>query len=312
MKIAIITVSAVLGLALLLFLGAYITFRMTFYSDRRKKTDPFWGLEGELTEKKQVSREIIEKLLAIEDFEEIKIKSLDGLTLSARYYHKSDTGPLEIHFHGYKSVSLRDMSGGALECLGRGHNLLLCDHRAHGESEGSVISFGVKERYDVLVWCRYAAKRFGYGKKILLFGISMGAATILSASSLPLPENVVGMIADCPYSSAKKIISHVMRGMHFPPSIFYPLVRLGAILFGAFDPNKFPPAEEVKSARIPILLIHGEGDDFVPPEMSLEILENTDAAKLITFPEAGHGLSYIFDRDGYINAVSEFEKDLIN
>ncbi len=65
--------------------------------------------------------------------------------------------------------------------LREGHNVLMIEERAHLESEGHTITFGIKERYDALDWIRYALQRFGEDTRIILVGISMGAATVLMA-----------------------------------------------------------------------------------------------------------------------------------
>ena len=227
----------ILGAIILLILVlSYITFRMTFRFTKGASRELYYGLEGELDGIKKERRALIERLAKIPS-EDVFIESRDGLTLHARYYHASANAPLDIQFHGYKSMAQRDFSGGAYECISRGHNVLLVDQRAHGKSSGKVISFGVKERLDVLSWINYSLTRFGDNTRIMLYGISMGAATVLMASELKLPENVVGIVADCPYSSPKDIIKKVMRDMRLPSGIFYPFVRLGALLFGGFDPN---------------------------------------------------------------------------
>ena len=136
----------------------------------------------------------------------VTIQSRDGLTLSGRYYHTADGAPLAIGFHGYKSCWLTDFCGGADIAFQMGQNVLLVDERAHGKSQGRTISFGIKERQDLLCWIDYALARFGSDVKILLYGVSMGGATVVMASELELPENVKGIVADCPYSAPLDVI----------------------------------------------------------------------------------------------------------
>ena len=162
------------------------------------------------------------------------------------------------------------------------------------------------EKYDVLLWTRWAADRFG-GIPILLGGISMGAATVLMASALGLPENVRGVIADCPYTSAKDIICSVGRDSVVPMELLYPFVRLSAKLFGHADLTQADALSAVKSARVPILLIHGEDDRFVPCDMSRAIAAaNPEKIEFHTFPGAGHGLSCLVDMPRYEALVKAF------
>lgn len=257
-------------------------------------------------------REDMERIfIALVDkpFEAVSVFSQDGLKLTGRYYHKRDGAPLIIGFHGYRSSSLTDLC-----CLNElndllGHNLLLVDQRAHGDSQGRTIAFGIQERWDVLSWVDHAVERFGAEVKIFLYGISMGASTVLMASDLGLPENVKGIIADCPYSSPKKIIQKVSEKMEFPPKLSWPLIVLGAKLYGGFDIRETDAVKPAAETDVPILLIHGEADGFVPCEMSDEICgHDNPLIEKHTFPGADHGISYLSDPERYNKIVTEFIK----
>ena len=78
----------------------------------------------------------------------------------------------------------------------------------------------------------------------------MGAATAMITSGYDdLPENIVGIVADCGYTSAEDIIKKVMRDMKLPPDLLYPFIRLGAKIFGRFDIDEFSPIEQVKKSK---------------------------------------------------------------
>ena len=137
----------------------------------------------------------------------------------------------------------------------------------------------------------------------------MGGATVLMASELDLPEAVKYIVADCPYSSPRDIISLVAKKMGFPTKIIYPFIKLGAIIFGGFNPDSSSAVEAVKNTKKPIMLLHGEANGFVPCDMSRKIKEAApDAITLITFPLADHGMSYITDRNRYIGQINEFKE----
>jgi len=239
-------------------------------------------------------------------YELVRTESFDGLKLAARYYHISDEGPLHIQFHGYHGNPVRDFCGGNKIARENGHSTLVIEHRAHGKSDGTTITFGVNERRDCLSWIEYARSRFGEDRPIVIEGVSMGAATVLMAAGLDLPENIIGIVADCPYSSPKAIICKVCRDMHLPPALMWPFIRLGAEIYGHFNPCEADAVSAVRSAKVPVLLIHGEADLFVPCEMSHEIAANCGSELIFqTFPGAGHGLSYIVDEPLYRQKVNE-------
>lgn len=287
--------------------AAYLCYRMVFAVPRGSTDDVHLLPKGEQYDK------LRDKMLATVDtaaaipFEDVFITTKDGLRLHGRYYETAPGAPVQILFHGYRSNAVRDFSGGLQLALESGCNALLVDQRAHGASEGKCLSFGVLERRDCLEWIEYVNERCGRDVPVVLVGVSMGAATVLMASGLELPENVAGIIADCGYTSPKAIICKVARDMKLPARLVYPLVRLGARLFGGFDPDECSTEDALRSAKVPVLLIHGEDDRFVPCEMSRT---NHSACRsesvLLTVPGAGHGLSYLIDNAGYRSAVLSF------
>ena len=299
----------VASLAVLFFVACFICFRMAFYSSKKDKIIDEMP-PGEIYEPYYEQMRAWNKEAEGYNTEEVSITSYDGLTLRGSYTEHLKGAPVEIMFHGYRGNSKRDLCGGLQRCKELKRNVLAVNHRAHANSDGSVITFGVKERYDVKAWAEYAYKRFGKEVPLIITGISMGASTVLMASSLLLPETVVGVVADCGFSSAKDIIKQVIKEMHLPPSVCYPFVKLGAIIYGGFNPEETSAEEEVKKSKLPILLIHGDKDERVPCEMSEKIKKACSSkCELVIFEGAGHGTSLLVDKDKYIKSVQDFEKN---
>lgn len=301
-------VTAILSLiAALILLISWYTYRTAFYAPPSRHCKPDDPLKGRQYEEVAEHLRRISRIMQKIPFEAVTIESFDGLKLYGRYYHLKDGAPLEILFHGYRSCAFRDCSGGHALARKMGFNTLVVDQRAHGESEGRVISFGVNERLDCQKWVQYAAARFGSDTPILLSGLSMGAATVLMASELELPENIVCIMADSPYSAPGAIIEKVCKDMHFPAVLCRPFIHLGALLYGHFRLGACSATDAVKSAKVPILLIHGEADHFVPCGMTNEIkAAGSSRIEAYTFPGAGHGLSYIIDPLRYERIIFHF------
>lgn len=294
--------------------GVYSVYRMVF--GRCKKNG---ASENEMPHGKQYEpyAEMIEKNYheaCTYPFQQVFIQSEDGITLAANYYHFRESAPLILFFHGYHSGPLRDGSGILLYAQKEGYNLLMVNQRAHGKSGGKAITFGIKERLDCLDWIHYAVRRFGEDIPIVLAGISMGASTVLMASDLELPENVKGIMADCPYSEPKEILKSVMKQMKLPVNITYATVRLGAKLFGKFDVEEASALESMKHCKLPILLIHGEADDFVPCEMSWICYEacTSEDKKLVTVKGAAHAISYCVDTEFYKKELTAFLERILS
>lgn len=303
--VLVIECIALLALAVI-YIGGYITYRMAFYNNPKKnKVDPYTYIKDNDEPRNLFSKSLIDRILQI-PYKDIYTESYDGLRLRARLYMVDENAPFAIQFHGYKSMPMIDFSGGGEMVMNMGMNVIMVDQRACGESEGRTISFGYHECRDVLTWVDYVSNNYGKDRKILLFGVSMGAATVIIAAGRGLPDNVVGVLADCPCSSTREIVTKVIYDMKLPGKLLYPLVRVGAILYGKFDPDAAEAKRIVKGAKVPILLIHGEGDDFVPCDMSRDIAAASRRVELHTFPEAPHGLSFVYDTDRYKRIAQEF------
>ena len=286
---------------------AYICYRRVFYFARPREEDPYAIPAGEIYE--PYRKEMVGFIKEVEALphRKVSLRSFDGLTLRGRYYEFVKGAPIEILFHGYRGSARKELSGGVIRCRALGHNVLTVDHRGSGESEGRAATFGILERRDALLWVELVLRDIDPDAKILISGISMGAATVLSCADAELPENVVGIVADCPYSSAREVIKKVMRDMHLPAHLLYPFVRLGGRLFGHFDPDEHSPMAAMKHSRVPVLFFHGDADAFVPAEMSEAChAACTSQSRLVITPGAGHGLCYPVDPEAYLAAIREF------
>lgn len=240
--------------------------------------------------------------------EDVYQNAEDGLKLHATYFPGKDRKKLVICFHGYTSEGMKDYIGLSDYYLKHGFGMLLVDERAHGKSEGEYIGFGYKDRIDALVWIRWAAKHCGEEVQILLHGTSMGGATVLMASGLKLPKQVKGIISDCGFTSPKYVFTHVLHSMYHLPA--FPMIQIADFVnkkkagYGLDDCNA---AREVRKAKVPILLIHGKADTFVPCRMCEEIYENCASPKQKLLVEgAAHAESYYKDTEAYEKALNKF------
>ena len=246
--------------------------------------------------------------------EDVWIRSEDSLKLHGTYFRGS--GNVEekkckkavICFHGYTSQGLADYGSISNYYLKRGYNVLLVDQRSHGQSEGKYIGFGCKDRYDAYRWIEWVIGQEGENVQILLHGNSMGGATVLMASGLDLPQQVKGIIADCPFTSPKAVFTHVLHSMYHLPA--FPIIQIADAVnkkqagYGLDECNS---AREVRKAKVPVLLIHGDADTFVPCSMSEEIYKNCKSPKQkLIIHGAGHCESYYKDREAYEGAMDSF------
>ena len=300
----------IVSIILLVLLTCYICFRMCFYSNVKVKENGDINLPNDeiyQTHKELITKDIMDARKM--NYKKVSIKSYDGLTLVGKYYENFKDATIEIMFHGYRGSGERDLSTGIRRAKECGRNALIIEQRAGGYSEGHVITFGVKERYDVISWINYVIETFGKDVKIILTGISMGAATVVNASAFDLPNNVIGILADCGYDSAKEMIKKTIREMKLPDKLLYPFVKLSAKIYGGFNLEEISPIEAIKKCKVPIIFIHGDADNLVPCYMSENLYDACNSKKqIVKINNAGHGISYLIDPITYVNSLNEFFK----
>ena len=302
----------ILILLLLLLAFCYGVYRFALYAPVGRQNIPQHLPRGEQYDPwREEMLRLIEELLQLPQ-ERVYIQSKDGLRLAGDYFAGQPGRPLHICCHGYRGMGVRDFCGGAQTLLSRGDGVLLIHQRAQGDSQGHTMTFGIKERDDVLRWAQYCADRFP-GTPLFLHGISMGAATVLMAAALPLPQAVKGILADCPYDLPRDIIVLTATRAGFPGRVLWPFLRLGAFLFGGFRFGTLCCHEAVKQTPVPILILHGEDDRFVPAYMS-EPMAAANPARVtrFTFPGAGHGMSYLVDTPRYRAITQAFIDSCLN
>jgi len=292
-------VLVVLLVLLLVLSFCYGLYRYVLYAPVGRQNDPHYLPRGEQYDPwMDEMLRLIDELLSL-PHERVYIQSRDGLKLAGDYYAGQAGHPVHICCHGYRGLGVRDFCGGAQTLLDRGDGVLLIHERAQGDSQGHTMTFGIREREDVQRWAQYCAERFP-GAPLFLHGVSMGAATVLMTSALPLPPAVKGILADCPYDVPRDIITLTAQKAGAPARIMWPFLRLGAALFGGFRFGTVCCHEAVQRTPVPILIIHGEDDRFVPDDMSAPMAAaNPARVTRHTFPNAGHGMSYLVDTPRY-------------
>lgn len=298
-------------LTITVFVIAYICYRMAFLSkrDSSNTSEEFPTPQGRIYD--PFRKQMVEFMKETRQlpYQKAEVESFDGLKLRGKYYECEKGAPIELMFHGYRGSSERDLCGGVQRCFRLKRNVLLVDQRGSGDSEGKVITFGINESRDVQSWIDYILTNISADAKIILTGISMGGATVLTAAGRELPENVVCILADCSYSSAKEIIKKVIADKGMPPDLMYPFMKLGARVYGHFRIDETSPLDAMKRCKVPVIFIHGEADRYVPCDMSRKVFDACPSKKVIyTVKNAGHGLSYLVDTEGYFRTLETFCK----
>ena len=293
-------------LALLFVSGGY-----TFWAACVRRKELPWLVEEELqkTSYGKYSKYIRHSVAYLNDHnaQEVSVTSFDGLKLSGTWLETENSKGTIILAHGYRSCKLVEFSMVLDFYQNYGLNILLPDQRSHGKSEGRIITFGVKECQDMKKWIRWVNKNQG-NRPIILSGLSMGASTVLFLADEKLPANVKGIIADCGFTSPWEIISSVFRKVtHLPATPSLWVAELFARVFGGFSLRQKNTKEVLKNSKLPVLMVHGVDDGFVPCEMTQQGYDACTGEKEIFLVEgADHGLSFLKDTERYKEKVRAF------
>jgi len=212
-----------------------------------------------------------------------------------------------IVVHGYNSKA-KHMTRYVRNFYEKGFHVLAPDLRGHGESEGNYIGMGWDDRKDMLLWIDQILE-IDPDAEIVLFGVSMGGATVMmTAGEETLPENVKVIVEDCGYSSVSDVFVYQLDDLFGLPE--FPVIPAANTLTNiraGYDLYEASAVDQVAKSETPILFIHGDADTFVPYEMVNEVYEaaNVEKQKLI-IPEAGHGDAEKVDPVTYWNTVWGF------
>lgn len=308
---------AVLYITLVVFaavmIGGYLGFRYAF----ARTPDPDWddpaSLANSMWKNHPIDIPKANQWLRDHNAQDVSTVSFDGLTLSGKWVPAEHPRATILLFHGYRSSYLTDFGGIFQVYHNLGLNLLLVRQRAHGESEGKYITFGIHERKDVLSWIEFHNREHGMDN-VFLGGISMGASTVLFAAGEDLPENVRGITADCGFTSPYDIIGKVIRnGFRLPPKLVLPLLNFYTRVLAGFGLRECDTRETLKRAKVPILIIHGKADDFVPCRMSQAGFDACTSEKQLFLAEnAGHGMSYLYEKERLMATLIDFFQNHIS
>ena len=263
----------------------------------------FGAYEGLIRE----SFDFVEKLKK----EDIYIKSRDGLKLHGCYINNNSDTTI-VFKHGYRSRPFNDFSLAMKRLYLEGYNIFYFDQRCHGESEGKYVSFGIKERLDLLDWVKLINENYK-PTNIILYGMSMGCAT--TSMSIPLmPENVRCAILDCGFSSIYKLMHREAKKM-IKVNVTLSVIGIDFYcrLLAGFSMFTMSSRKALKKVKIPCFFIHGTTDSVVPFSHGRENYESCNSEKEVAFIEgAEHGLSYLVDHPNLEERIVKFIKKAIN
>lgn len=309
------TVIIVVFIIILIMILSFFLIGNYFYNIAlNPEKDKRFILGGYEETEEQIKKLEEQKKWLTDNSKDVYINSKNNGTIQLHAYeiNNTDSDIWTIVIHGYMSEG-RAMTRFAQKFVDKGYNVLILDLRGHGFSEGKYIGMGWHDRLDLLDWIDYVLKK-NSNSKIILFGISMGASTIMMATGEELPNNVKLAIVDCGFTSAWDEFKHQLREL-FDLSEF-PILYAANIcckVNAGYYLKEASAMEQLKRSKTPTLFIHGDEDNFVPFEMLDKVFEvaSCEKEKLI-INKASHGLSSAVDPELYWNTIDRFIGNYLN
>lgn len=245
-------------------------------------------------------------LLEESNYKDLYMKSRDGLNLYNYLIENNKSNKWVIAVHGYSSEG-KGTAQYAKNYYDMGYNVIIPDLRGHGKSDGDYIGMGWDERFDIIDLVNYIVEKDS-NAEIVLFGVSMGAATVINASGEELPSNVKAVVEDCGYTSAWSEFSHQLKTLFDLPS--FPMMNV-ASLIGRIKAGYWigdaAPSDQIVKSKTPTLFIHGDKDDFVPYSMLDELYnKGTMPKEKLIIKGAGHAKSSKINPKLYWETVDNF------
>ncbi|MCR5793941.1 MAG: alpha/beta hydrolase [Solobacterium sp.] len=253
----------------------------------------------------QVRREAKERLQKVTG-EDLWITSEDGLRLHALWLENADAERIIICVHGYRGTYSGNF-GVPYDFLKDTCSFLMIDARTRGQSEGTYITYGAKEKDDVYLWLQKVLE-ITEDLPVYLYGVSMGSSTVLMNTARQKHERFKGVIADCGYTDMQTIITEVMeKDYHLPPFPLIPLIGCWCRLLAHFRMEDADALAVLRNANVPVLFLHGLKDNYVTVHHTIEnsavcaSVHNT-----VLFENAGHGACAASDPKRYSEAMHAF------
>jgi uncharacterized protein len=204
-------------------------------------------------------------------FTEFSVESDFGYTLQGVFSAGTDPTKTVIFVHGH-TWTWHGMVKYFPTYADRGYNIVAYNHRYHGNSGGECCTAGFYEKSDLLRVADWTFTQFPKTKTFGTMGESLGAATVLQY--MPLDKRLTFAHADCPYSDAAELYQHQMSLYHLPAFLKKTTINFCDRYFKrncGFSLKQVSPIRDFMQTSVPLLLVHGDKDNYVPTSMSVDL-----------------------------------------
>ncbi len=261
-------------------------------------------------------QDIRPKLLARDDISEVEFKTFDNLKLNGLFIKRKNAKGNLLLCHGIHSI--KEFMYMFIDIL-MDYNVLMFDFRAHGKSEGNLITVGFNESRDVISAAKYLKEltKDDENKTLPLVatGFSMGGSSVLRAVEQD-PTICDAIIADSAFRSLTEVVydSFHIRAKGLPRFPFFYVIKWVFYFVSKINLDLVAPIKSVKKINKPILFIHSVDDHVVSNKNSVSMFEVSvhNKSRLWIGPSCQHARLHNNYFDAYKNKVINFLKDALS
>ncbi|WP_449538375.1 alpha/beta hydrolase [Ferdinandcohnia sp. Marseille-Q9671] len=263
------------------------------------------------TDEEILERETREGRLTLDEIEslqkeDVTIESKFGYTIKGWFVKKTEEKKFIIISHGVTQNKLNSIKYMKL-FLQRNWNVLLYDHRRHGESGGKTTSYGHYEKFDLHSVVSWVKEQFGDDSVIGVHGESMGAVTTLLYAGM-IEDGANFYIVDCPFSDFEAQLRYLLKvDYKVPAPLVLPFANMFLKFRDGYSVKDVSPVSVIQNIKNPILFIHSAKDDYILPEMTMELYKRKEGPKQMLIAEKGkHAYSFAENKEAYEKVIDDF------
>ncbi len=205
-------------------------------------------------------------------------------SMAGWWFHAEEPRATVLLLHALRG-DRRAMVGRARLLVDAGYDAVVIDLQAHGERHGGAITFGAKERDDVIEAVQLI-RRTAPGRPIAIIGWSLGGAAAVLAGSL----GVDAMVLESVYPTIDRAIANrlSMRAGSLGAAAA-PLFTLQLPLRLGMSAAELRPIDKIGEIGCPLLVLSGEADPRTTAKETRSLFaEAAEPKRLELFPDAGH------------------------
>ncbi|MFS0863457.1 alpha/beta hydrolase [Fredinandcohnia sp. 179-A 10B2 NHS] len=246
------------------------------------------------------------------DKEDITIPSKFGYDVKGWLVKGTEPHKFIIISHGVTQNKLNSIKYMKL-FLNRGWNVVVYDHRRHGESGGKTTSYGHYEKFDLQSVVLWIKERYGEDSVIGIHGESMGAVTTLLYAGM-VEDGANFYIVDCPFSDFEAQLRYRLKvEFKLPAPMVLPFANLFLKLRDGYSIKDVSPISVIQNIKNPVLFIHSAKDDYILPEMTKELYQLKEGPKQLLIAERGkHAYSFADNKEAYERVIDDFLQRYVN